>query len=429
MHWVAPLCLAVLAMGVQALPSESDRPRQSLDARWVASWAVAPLDFREVPPSFGTAAKPPVPARGTAQFRGQTLRQQVRPTLDGERARVRFSNRFGKVPLRIAAASLARSTGADAISPATLHPLSFGGRRSTTIAPGAEAWSDGVDLEVEAGQTLAVSTFLDRETPFATVHQQPRNAAWVVGGNAVATPKLRDAAPLALNHIVTGLDVLTTKPVRTVVAFGDSITEGAGGTEAGGGSYPDQLAMRLRDSPALVPAVAVINMGIGGNRLLVDGTGPSGISRFGRDALGQSGVTHVMVLIGTNDIGRSVFVHVPGNDVPQHDVPTTERIIEGLQQLINQAHAKGVKVLLATVPPFKGVAYWTEDSEAMRGNINRWIRGLQDVDGVIDFDAALRSPADPMAMNPLYDSGDHLHPNSAGYAAMAAAVDLREIQE
>jgi lysophospholipase L1-like esterase len=251
----------------------------------------------------------------------------------------------------------------------------------------------------------------------------------VVGGNAVATAKLRDAAPLALNHIVTGLDVLTTKPVRTVVAFGDSITEGAGGTEAGGGSYPDQLAMRLRDSPALVPAVAVINMGIGGNRLLVDGTGPSGISRFGRDALGQSGVTHVMVLIGTNDIGRSVFVHVPGNTVPQHDVPTTERIIEGLQQLINQAHAKGVKVLLATVPPFKGVAYWTEDSEAMRGNINRWIRGLQDVDGVIDFDAALRSPADPMAMNPLYDSGDHLHPNSAGYAAMAAAVDLREIQE
>jgi lysophospholipase L1-like esterase len=175
--------------------------------------------------------------------------------------------------------------------------------------------------------------------------------------------------------------------------------------------------------------VSVLNAGIGGNRLLVDGLGPHGLARFARDALGQSGVTHTVVLLGTNDIGRSVFLGAPGNPDTVHDLPTAERITEGLQQLVKQARAKGIKVLLGTVPPFRNTPYWNEDNEAMRNAVNRWIRSRQDVDGVIDFDAALRNPADPQTLNPQFDNGDHLHPNKAGHAAMAAAIDLKELQE
>ncbi|MBT2334199.1 SGNH/GDSL hydrolase family protein [Variovorax paradoxus] len=417
--------LFAVAVAVQAVqPQAETQPRQPVEAHWVAGWAAAPVDFREL--SANPLLKAAAPRPDGDAFRGQTLRQQFEPALGGDRVRIRFSNRFGKTPLRIAAASVARSTGAGAVSPAALRMLRFGGRGSVVIAPGAEAWSDGVGLKVEAGQAVAVSAFFDRAVPFATVHLQSPDASWVAGGNAVATPRLHDAAPLPLNHIVTGFDVMTTQPVRTVVAFGDSIT--AGGGEAGDGAYPELLATRLRNSPSAAQPVSVLNMGIGGNRLLVDGIGPNGLSRFARDALGQSGVTHVMVLLGTNDIGRSVFV-LPGRPTPEHEVATAERITDGLQQLIKQARAKGVKVLIGTVPPFKNTPYWAEASEAMRGEVNRWIRSRQDVDGVIDFDAVLRNPADPTTFNPLYDNGDHLHPNKAGHAAMAAAIDLRELQE
>lgn len=425
-HWVAACCLALLAVGVQAVtPERADHaPRQPAEAHWVAAWAVAPLDFREMSAGPGGAS---YSSPAGNDLRNQTLRQQVELTLDGERIRIRFSNRFGKTPLRIAAASAARGTGADAFSPATLRLLRFGGRATVTIAPGADAWSDGVDLPVQAGQTVVVSAFFDSVTPFSTVSMLEPGTTWVAPGNAVRSPKLKNPTPLVLNQIVTGLDVLTTQPVRAVVAFGDSIT--AGGAEATFGAYPDMLATRLRDTLPDGQDVAVLNAGIGGNRLLFDGVGPSGLSRFERDALRQTSVTHVIVLLGTNDIGRSVFARVPGAEIAPRDMPTAERITDGLQQLVKQARAKGVKVLLGTVPPFKNTPYWNDANEAMREAVNRWVRGRQDVDGVIDFDAALRDPADPQALNPLLDSGDHLHPNKAGHAAMAAAIDLRELQE
>jgi len=220
---------------------------------------------------------------------------------------------------------------------------------------------------------------------------------------------------------------MTSQPARIVVAFGDSIT--AGGNDASGGSYPVMLATRLRDSPQVPAGLSVINMGIGGNRLLLDSSGPSGMSRFAKDVLAQSGVTHVIVLMGTNDIGRAAFAGVPGFPHIASEAPTAERITEGLEQLIKQARAKGVKLMIGTVPPFRNTPYWTQATEAMRGAVNTWIRGRQDVDGVIDFDAVLRDPADPLALNPKYDSGDHLHPNKAGHAAMASAVDLKELME
>ena len=422
-HWVAAFLLALLAVGVQAVTPDG-RPRQPAEAHWVASWAVAPVDFSEMAASPGGAS---FSSPAGNDLRGQTLRQKVELSLDGERIRVRFSNRFGKTPLRIAAASVARGTGAEAFSPATLRALRFGGRGSLTIAPGADAWSDGVDLPVQAGQTVVVSAFFDRTTPFATASMLESGSTWVTPGNAVMTPKLRNPSALVLNQIVTGLDVLTTRSIRTVVAFGDSIT--AGSTEATSGAYPDMLATRLRDTQPGGQDVAVLNLGIGGNRLLADGIGPSGLSRFELDVLKQSGVTHAIILLGTNDIGRAMFAKVPGAELKPRDMPTAERITEGLQQLVKQARAKGVKVLIGTVPPFRNTPYWSESSEAMREAVNRWIRGKQDIDGVIDFDAALRDPTDPQALNPLFDSGDHLHPNKAGHAAMASVIDLHELQE
>lgn len=394
-------------------------------ARWAASWAGAPIDFKELTANPNTAALPM--ASGSA-FRNQTVRQQMPISLGGERVRVRFSNRFGLKPLQIAAASVARSTGQEALSPATLKLLHFGGRNDVTIAPGAEAWSDGVDLRVDAGQVLAVSTFLEKPTPYATVRVPASVTNWVVGGNAVAVAKPRGAQPLPLGHIVTGLDVAGPGSPRVVVAFGDSIT--AGGSEDEHSSYPDFLAKRLRDGPKSAPVVAVINEGIGGNRLLLDGIGPRGIARFAPDALAQSGVTHVVVLMGTNDIGRAVFAGAPGlPPVPPQDVATAERITAGLERIVKAAHDKGVKVVLGTVPPFKHSPYWSEETEAMRSAVNRWIRGRQGVDGVVDFDAALRGAEDPLALNPPFDSGDHLHPNRAGHAAMAEAIDLHTLQE
>jgi len=423
-HWTIAFLLAAVAMGVWAVPS-SGKPRQPAEAHWVAGWAAAPVDFREL---MANPAAASLGGPGKHIFQGQSLRQLVRPALDGERVRVRFSNRFGKTPLHIGAASVGLVTGEGTLSPATLGALRFGGRPSLTIAPGGDAWSDGIDLKVEAGQAVAVSTFLDQPTPFSTVYLHGPGTSWVASGNGTATPKLQGAMPLALNHIVTGLDVLATQPVRIVVAFGDSITAGSN-EESGGSSYPEMLATRLRDSPQVPGALSVLNMGIGGNRLLLDGSGPSGMSRFAKDALAQSGVTHAIVLMGTNDIGRSAFPGALAGLLTTSEPPTAERITEGLEQLIKQARAKGVKVMIGTVPPFRNTPYWTEATEAMRGAVNRWIRARQDVDGVIDFDAILRDPADPLALNPKYDSGDHLHPGKAGHAAMAQAIDLKELLE
>lgn len=422
MHGVLGVFLLALAVGAQAQPvAGKPRPPVEAHAQWVGSWAVAPVDFQEL--ATNPAAVSSIGAGGVQAFHGQTLRQLVRPTLDGERVRIRFSNIFGKTPLHIAAASVGLGTGASSASPASLKELRFAGRGDVTVEPGAQAWSDGIDLKVEAGQDVVVSTFLDQLTPFATIGLQDARTSWVVAGNSVLKPKLEVATAMALNHIVTGVDVWIREPVLTVVAFGDSIT--AGGGEAGEGAYPDLLATRLRDSPRASKAVSVLNAGIGGNRLLLDGSGPSGLSRFARDALGQSGVTHVIVLLGTNDIGRKGLVGKPGFVMPPGEMPTTQLITTGLAQLIAQARDKGVKVLIGTVPPFKNTIYFTKDTETMRGEVNRWIRERKDVDGVIDFDAVLRDPSHPQAMDPKYDSGDHLHPGKAGRAAMAAAVDVR----
>lgn len=385
---------------------------------WVAAWAMAPVDYGQVAPQ-------PASVRALEH---RTLRQRVVVSAGGAQVRVRLSNLYGATPLAIGAASVARSTGGDAIARRWVEALTFQGRREVRVAPGAHAWSDPVPLQVAAGQALAVSVYLNEPSTLATGHPGVPPSAWSLPGNQAMTAKPGNAQPLPWNPLVTGVDVLAAKGARVVVAFGDSITDGPGVSDNAQDGYPGQLATRRREANGAAP-VAVVNLGISGNRLLRDGNGPSGISRFERDVLGQSGITHALVLIGINDIGYGTVQGVRSPLVPAQQFASADEVIAGLALIVRQARARGVKVLLGTLLPFKGSPYWSEENEVARQAVNRWIRGRQDVDAVIDFDAALRSPVDALAMAPAFDSGDHLHPSKAGLAAMATAADVPELLE
>jgi lysophospholipase L1-like esterase len=420
MNLVARLFGALLLSVLLANPPALAQVRQARDeVRWTGSWAAAPQDYAQALPWSGAPSSPP------PLLDNLTLRQGLQPTLGGQRVRVRFSNRFGNMPLHIASASVARSTGGNAVSPGTLQSLRFGGRADVSIAPGREVWSDATSFAVAPDQAVSVSFHVDAPVSFATVHHLTPGATWIMPGDAVRQANWTNATRSGWNHIVTGLDVVGPRASRVVVAFGDSITEGAGIVGDGHAvRYPERLALRLRGRPGSAGLFAVLNEGISGNRLLSDGAGAKGVERFERDVLGQSGVTHVIILIGINDIGLTLQ-----DSGGRLGAPNVDQITAGLQQLIDQSRAWGVKVLLGTLLPFKESAYWSAEKEIRRQAVNRWIRGQQGIDGVIDFDAALRDPADPQSLKPVYDLGDHLHPSAAGHAAMADAIDLHALQK
>ncbi|WP_304303590.1 SGNH/GDSL hydrolase family protein [Pseudacidovorax intermedius] len=408
-HWRglgAALVLVMAALGAHAAPA------------WTAAWAAAPQNFDALPQMPGVPAAPKWMVQGT-------VRQVLTVALEGDRVRVRFSNRFGQRPLRIAAATVALGTGGGNLSPGTLQPLRMGGRTAFEVPAGQEQWTDGAALAVRAGQPVVVSFSLAESVPATVVHRLPPDGGWTAPGDQTDAAQLKDARRKPWNLFVTGLDVRPPRPANVVVAFGDSITEGSGaesGAEAA--RYPQRLGVRLQGVEGRTP-VAVINAGIGGNRLLADVTGPSGLSRFDADVLRQSGATHVLVLIGINDIGFGTF---QGKVLPGFHPPDAQALTAGLQQLVDRARARGLKVLLGTLLPFEGSGYWSEANEARREAVNRWIRGRQDV-AVVDFDAALRDPADARRLAARYDSGDHLHPNAAGTAAMAQVADVPLLRE
>ncbi|VWX60116.1 Lysophospholipase L1 [Burkholderiales bacterium 8X] len=426
MKLVQRLFLLACSLPIGAIATSAAPPS---GPRWSASWAAAPQALADLP----TFAAPPG-APGSDQVLGdRSFRQRLFSTLSGTELRVRFSNQFGNEPLTLQGASIGRSTGSEAVSPASLKRLRFKGRDGVTIAPGQVVWSDAMRFRVGAGDALAVSFKAAPSTPLATVHKLPSEPSWVVDGDAVMRPGWQGARAFPWNQVLTGLDVATASPARVVVAFGDSLTAGAGADESAAlpMRYPDRLAALLRARPG-APQVAVINSGISGNRLLADNIGPRGLDRFDRDVLGQSGVTHALILIGINDIGfgmPAAAPSAPGPAAPLPLTPSAEQLTRGLQSLVDRCRERGVKVLLGTLMPFKGAAYWSADKESRRQAVNRWIRGRQDIDAVVDFDLATRNPADPATLLPAYDSGDHLHPSNAGYAAMAGAIELKELLE
>ena len=402
-------------------------PLANAQDHWVATWAASPQGPRFVfpraltpPPQPGQPNPPPPPAfPPPPTINNQTVRMIVHTSIAGRRARVQLSNAFGTTALHIGAAHIALRDKDSSIVAGSDRPLTFSGNSSFTIPPGAEILSDPVGLEVPKLGDLVISLYIPDETTTPTIHLTGLHTTYISKqpGDMTGAPSITDAQTVQLWYWISAVDVDTPKS-GLIVAFGDSITDGATSTPDTNRSWPSQLAERLAANKATAN-VAIVNEGISGNRLLNDGAGVSALARFDRDVLAQPGVKWVIVLEGINDIGIGGR---PGAEPP--DAVTAEDIIAAHKQIIERAHAHGIKVIGATLTPYVGAAYATEQGETMREAVNQWIRTSQAFDAVIDFDKAVQDPANPKQIRPAYNIRDHLHPNDDGYKAMAAAVDL-----
>ncbi len=405
MRWRAiPLLLALAAL--LAAPVRAGGPDG-----WTAAWSTAqmvPVNDQVVPHDW---------------LEDATLRQVVRIGLAAPRLRIRLSNAHGTAPLMIGGATIARSADnrTARVDPASLATVTFGGWRETTIPAGAEIWSDPVDFAVAAGADLTVSLYLPGPPSPPTGHPGSRATTYFAHGDRISAEDLPGAQTAPRWLVLAGIEAFAPE-ARAVVAFGDSITDGFGVQPDTNARWTDRLAERLRANPAM-SQVAVLNAGIGGNRLLLDGLGPNALARLERDVLSQPGVTHLIVLEGVNDLG---VLTRDGPATPEQHRALREQAIEALRQIVLRARAQGIRVIGGTILPFGGSSYYhpPAETEADRQAINAWIRAPGNFDAVIDFDAALRDPADPTRLDPALDSGDGLHPSLDGYRAMAAAVPL-----
>jgi lysophospholipase L1-like esterase len=332
-----------------------------------------------------------------------------------------LGNEFGTAPLTIGAASIALRDKDSKISANSNRPLAFSGRPSVTIPPGASIVSDPVDQSFPAMADLVIDLYLpDEMAPLAsplTVHAGASQTNYVSStGNFVGAADLPVLTTTPSWYLIERVEVIAPADTGAIVTFGDSITDGARSTPNTNNRWPDHLAKRLLAAPGGAK-LAILNEGIGGNRLLSDSIANFGINalaRFDRDVLAQPGAAYVIVLEGINDIGNA----------RANPVPSAADLIAAQQQMIERAHAHGLTIIGATLTPFEGAAYFSPEGEAKRQAINNWIRTSKAYDGVIDFDSITRDPASPGKFLPLYDSGDHLHPNDAGYEAMGKAIDL-----
>jgi lysophospholipase L1-like esterase len=405
---------------------------------WVATWAASPQTPRfafprlpaptpaaapapapaSAPPAAGNAPPPPFfPAPPT--INNQTVRMIVHTSIGGHRVRVQLSNAFGTSALQVGAAHIALHDKDSAIVAGSDRALTFSGRASTVIPPAAEMLSDPIDFELPALGDLVITLFIPAEAATPTIHLTGLHTTYIsqpgdfTGAASIADPTTRE-----LWYWIDGVDVVAPAKAAAIVAFGDSITDGATSTPNTNSSWPSQLAVRLAANKSTAN-IAIINEGISGNRLLNDGAGVNALARFDRDVLGQPGMKWMIVLEGINDIGIGGR---PGAQAP--DLVTADDIIAAHKQLIERAHLHGIKAIGATLTPYVGAAYATDQGEAIRETVNDWIRTSHAYDAVIDFDAAVQDPANKKQILASYNIRDHLHPNDVGYKAMAAAVDL-----
>ncbi|WP_024877419.1 SGNH/GDSL hydrolase family protein [Saccharomonospora piscinae] len=373
---------------------------------WVGSWHAA----------MTTAASSGPSAEG---FTDTTLRQVAHLSVGGDSLRVRLSNAYGTGPLTVSAVTVAprrdSAAGTPAVDPGSLAPASFGGRKSVTIPAGADWVSDPVDITVPDDSDLVVSMHLPGPTGPATTHQAGYATSFTAPGEATTDTGEAFTRLDTARYFLSGVDV-TARSRGSVVFFGDSITDGVVSTVDANLRYPDQVADRLLTRPDSREC-GVLNSGISGNRLLTDAgsAGEPALARFERDVLSRPGVRSVVLLEGINDIGNSRGAVEPGE------------LIAVYRQFLDRAHDEGLRVVGATLTPFEGAGYYTEEGEADRQAVNEWIRTSGEFDAVVDFDAVVRDPDDPGRIRPEYDPGDHLHPNDAGFAAMAGALDLRAV--
>jgi lysophospholipase L1-like esterase len=374
------------------------------DGRWVGTWAAAPA-----------------PAEGVVGFNNQTLRMNPRISLGGDRLRVRISNAYGNRPLTIGAAQIALRDKGPAIVAGSGRKLSFGGSDSAVIAAGAILFSDPVELAVPPLADLAVSFHLPSDVPtnFTITGRYARQTNYISPvGNFVADTVMRVANLTDQWFFLCGVDVLAPREAGGVVALGDSLTDANISTIDAYCRWPDQLARRLVARGGR--PMGVMNNGLGGNRILYDIRGDSGLKRFDRDVLAQPGVTHAIVMLGTNDL-RNRWAK------PEEEVNAAQ-MIAGLQQMAVRAHSAGIKLIGATLTPFGNETFmanaWNPTREKHRVAVNAWIRESGTFDGVADFDAALRDPEISTQMRAVDDCGDGLHPSDGGYCKMGDAINL-----
>jgi lysophospholipase L1-like esterase len=393
------------------LPAARDWRRE----RWVGSWATG---LHVAGPGFGEAFPSQIFELG-----GRTLRQVVRLSLGGEQVRIRLANTFGEEPVTIGAARVALRAGDAAIDPASDRQLFFSGLPAIAIPAGAVVLSDPVDLPVPNLAELAISLYFPDPTTSRTVHGFAFQTNELSGdGDFTADESLPVDETMQSWLFLAGVDVAAAEPAGAIVALGDSITDGVFSTPDANRRWPDLLADRLAASGQ--PMRGVLNQGIGGNRVLSNAPpefpsmGPGALARFDREVLAMAGVGHLVVFLGINDIGLS---QMAGSAQPVGP----EALIAGLRQLAERAHAHGIVAYGSTLTPYEGIPdYFTPEGEATRQAVNDWVRTGGAFDGVIDFDAITRDPDRPARLLPAYDSGDHLHPNDAGFRAMADGIDL-----
>lgn len=399
--------------------------RSSLLAVLLPMLVCGPAFAKKSPPPdhwVGTWAASPVAASNTSGKYGATdttYRVIVHVSLGGPLLRVVLTNEFGTDPLTIGAVHVALRGIAASVQLMSANALTFGGKASITIPPGAVAISDPAGLKLPAIGDLAVSIFVPAQPmKVASIHTFANQTSYSADGNVVNQASLPSPKEISAWPFLKGVDVKTTWKSGAVVCFGDSITDGAHSTKDANSRWPDLLAKRLQDGKK-TKEFSVLNEGIGGNRILHDGTGPSAVARFDRDVLSQASVKYLILLEGINDIGAAANPNQP------HDIVTADDLIQGMAQMAERAHTHGVKVIGATLTPYVGAKYASPAGEQMRETVNQWIRTSKLLDGFIDFEKAASDGASPPKFTASADSGDHLHPKDAGYKAMADSIDLK----
>lgn len=390
-------------------------PRTSQRITWTPTWAASPQ-------SPSPDQKDPL-----LKIENQTVRERVRVSLGGTQICLRLSNEHGTAPLLIGAVTVAAPTEPASVKSDSIKAVTFGGLKTVAIPAGAPLFSDPVAFPVDSGAEISVSIYFPKRVSSPTLHALALKRAVISQrGDHSGEEKIEAAAMSEGSISISAVLVPSQSARRLVVAFGDSITDGDGSTLDADHNWPGYLIRRLAKSPES-SKVALVNSGIAGNRLLSDGYGISALARFDRDALALPGVTHIVLLEGLNDIGfpgarlNGRYLAEPG------EARTAEDLIYAYRQLISRAHARGVKLIGATITPFEGTTisgYYSDAKETVRQAVNKWIRSSGSFDAVIDFDAVLRDPAQPSRLLPQFSSPDHLHPSDLGYQAMAAALDL-----
>ncbi len=399
------LCLLLCTLTLSGFSGHTHSSEQRAKAKvWVGTWGTGlqAVEARNMPPAPGLS--------------NNTLRQVVCVSIGGKRLRLKFSNQFGKSPVTMKTVQIAVSTGGNKIDPSTAKTLKFKGGQEITMEPGTDIVSDPLTFDLKPRMEVAITIYYGETSATMTGHPGSFTTSYLLAGeHAAQDADFKDAVATKHWYTITGIDVEASKPAGVVAVFGDSITDGNGSGTDKQNRWPDILAMALLKNNA-TKQVGVLNMGIGGNAVLRAGFGPSGLDRFDREVLQQSGVRWLVIFEGINDIG--------GTRDSISAVEVANKLIAAYDEMITKAHAKGIKVYGATITPVKRSFYYTSYKDAARNTVNKWIRTSGHFDAVIDFDKAIRDPNDEATILSANQSGDYLHPSELGYQVMGGIVDL-----